>query len=165
MTQLSGARAAAQLAQAVMLRLHGAGRTDLLAGEFAAPPGREQAELCTGHRRPRRRKLRPAPCGMGPARRGPRPAAPARRLSIVQPDPDTHVWRNPEAPPALNRLVLRATVEPPVPQIVWLVDGKPVATAAPDTPLLWPMSPGHHRFQIRLPLEEGVSRPVAVLVE
>ncbi len=48
MTQLSGARAAAQLAQAVMLRLHGAGRADLVAGEFAAPPGREQAELCTG---------------------------------------------------------------------------------------------------------------------
>ena len=52
MTRLSGARAAAGLAQSVMLRLHGAGRADLTAGEFAAPPGRVQAELCTDTGRP-----------------------------------------------------------------------------------------------------------------
>jgi penicillin-binding protein 1C len=75
------------------------------------------------------------------------------------------VWRNPEAPAALNRLVLRATADPPVPQIVWLVDGKPVATASPDAPLLWVMTPGHHKFQVRLPLEVGASRPIAVVVE
>ncbi len=165
MTQLSGGRAAAQLAQSIMLRLHGLGRSDLVAGEFAAPPGREQAELCTGTG---------ARAGPGCDQRlaewvrpgASRPAPPAApRLSIVQPDPDTHVWRNPEAPAALNRLVLRATAEPPVPQIVWLVDGQPVATGAPDAPLLWTMTPGHHRFQVRLPLEGGVSRPVAVVVE
>ena len=164
MTRLSGARAAAGLAQAIMLRLHGVSRSDLLAGEFPAPPGREQAELCTDTG---------APAGRGCDQRlvewvrpGAAPTPPVeRRLSIVQPDPDTHVWRNPEAPAALDRLVLRATVEPPVPQIVWLVDGNPVATAPPDAPLLWPMTPGHHRFQIRLPLEAGVSRPVSVLVE
>ena len=165
MTQLSGGRAAAQLAQSIMLRLHGLGRSDLLAGEFAAPPGREQAELCTGTG---------ARAGPGcdqrlaewvqPGTTHPAPS-PAPRLYIVQPDPDTHVWRNPEAPPSLNRLVLRATAEPAVPQIVWLVDGKPVATTTPDTPLLWTMTPGRHRFQVRLPLEGGVSRPVAVVVE
>ena len=166
MTQLSGGRAAAQLAQTIMLRLHGVGRSDLLAGDFAAPPGREQAELCTGTG---------ARAGPGCDQRlaewvhpdaAPRPAPPAApHLSIVQPDPDTHVWRNPEAPAALNRLVLRATAEPAVPQIVWLVDGQPVATASPDAPLLWTMTPGHHRFQVRLPLAEGVSRPIAVVVE
>ncbi len=148
-----------------MLRLHGAGRSDLLAGEFAAPPGREQAELCTGT------GVRAGPaCDQRLAEwvrpgASPPPPPPAPRLSIVQPDPDTHVWRNPEAPAALNRLLLRATAEPPVPQIVWLVDGKPVATMAPDMPLLWTMTPGHHRFQVRLPLADGVSRPVAVVVE
>ena len=164
MTRLSGGRAAAELAQGIMLRLHGLGRSDLLAGEFAAPPGREQAELCTDTGAPAGR-----PCGERLAEwvlpgAPPAPAA-ARRLSIVQPDPDTHVWRNPEAPASLNRLVLRATVEPPAPQIVWLVDGKPVATAAPDAPLFWPMTPGHHSFQVRLPLEAGASRPVAIVVE
>ncbi len=165
MTDLTGGRAAANLAQAIMLRLHGLGRSDLVAGEFAAPPGRVQAELCTGT------GVRAGPACDQRLAEWVRPgavrpvAAVTPHLSIVQPDPDTHVWRNPEAPPALNRLVLRATADPPVPQIVWLVDGKPVATAAPDVPLLWVMTPGHHKFQVRLPLEAGVSRPIAVVVE
>jgi penicillin-binding protein 1C len=99
------------------------------------------------------------------------PAAPARavttaaHLAIVQPDPDSHVWRNPESPPGLNRLVLRATAGKDVQQIVWLVDGRPVAVSAPDAPLYWTMVPGRHRFQVRLPLQEEVSRAVAVVVE
>jgi penicillin-binding protein 1C len=165
MTQLSGARAAAQLAQAILLRLHGSGRSDLLAGEFAAPPGREQAELCTETGAPASRGcgqrlaewVRPGAAAVGVS------AAP--RLAIVQPDPDTHVWRNPEVPAALDRLVLRASVVPHVPQVVWLVDGNPVATASPDAPLFWPMTPGRHRFQLRLPFEAELSRPVSVVVE
>ena len=165
MSGLSGARAAAQLGQAIMLHLHGGGRADLWAGDFPAPPGREQAELCTGTG---------APASDGCDQRlaewvRPGVAAPeataAPRLSIVSPDPDTHVWRNPEAPASLNRLLFRAAVEPPVPQIVWMVDGQPVATAPPGVPFVWTMTPGHHRVQVRLPLQEGASRPVAVVVE
>jgi penicillin-binding protein 1C len=52
-----------------------------------------------------------------------------------------------------------------VPQIVWLLDGDPVAVAAPDAPFYWPMTPGRHRFQVRLPLRDVVSRPLAVVVE
>ena len=165
MTDLSGGRAAAHLAQTIMLRLAGLGRSDLVAGDFAAPPGLEQAELCTGT------GLRAGPACDQRLAEWVRPGAAVPvppvtpHLSIVQPDPDTHVWRNPEAPPALNRLVLRATTEPPVPQIVWLVDGKPFATAAPDAPLLWPMTPGRHKFQVRMPLQGEVSRPIAVVVE
>jgi penicillin-binding protein 1C len=159
MRQLSGGRAAAQLAQQVMLRLHGALRTDLVAGDFAAPAGRHPAELCpdaacTEHLTefvdpgtPLHPHTAPVP------------------LAIVQPDPDSHVWRNPEVPPALNRLVLRATAPPQVRQIVWLVDGKPVAVGAPDTPLYWTMVPGRHRFQVRLPLQDDASRPLAIVVE
>ena len=167
MRALSGGRAAAQLAQAVMLRLHGAGRGDLVAGDFAAPPGREEAEICTatgiaaGAACPQRLAewLRPGVA---------QPVAEARpetRLSIVQPDPDTHVWRNPDTPPALDRLVLRASVEPKAAQIVWLLDGKPIAVAAPDAPLYWQMSPGRHRFQIRLPLQDDASKAISVVVE
>ena len=164
MAGLSGARAAAQLAQAVMLHLHGLGRADLVAGDFPAPPGREEAELCTGTG---------APAGPACDQRLAEWVRPGRtlatvvepRLSIVSPEPDTHVWRNPEAPAALNRLVLRAAAEPPVAQIVWLVDGQPVATAPPGMPFTWTMTPGHHRFQVRLPLQAGASRPLAVVVE
>ena len=159
MMQLSGARAAAELAQAVMLRLHGANRTDLVAGEFAAPAGRRAEELCPDAACSE--KLTEWVDPAAPAR----PVAAAAGLAIVQPDPDSHVWRNPESPPGLNRLVLRATAGPGVQQIVWLVDGRPVAVAAPDAPLYWTMVPGRHRFQVRLPLQDDASRPVAVVVE
>ena len=65
----------------------------------------------------------------------------------------------------LNKLVLRATVEPAVPQILWLVDGQPAKLASPEEPFHWTLLPGQHRFQIRLPLEPATSRPVRVVVE
>jgi penicillin-binding protein 1C len=159
MTRLSGARAASSLAQAVMLHLHGALRSDFLAGDLAAPEGRHETELC------------PDPActqhlteWVDPTDR-PHPDSNTPRLAIVQPDPDSHVWRNPESPPALNRLVLRANAASQIRQIVWLVDGQPVAVAPPDAPLYWTMVPGRHRFQVRLPLQEDASRPVTVVVE
>jgi penicillin-binding protein 1C len=165
MTELSGGRAAARLAQAVMLQLHGVGRSDLLAGDLPAPPGREQAELCTGTGRSARPAcperlaewVRPGP--------GPMRALAQTRLSIIQPDANTHLWRNPEVPAALDRLVLRADVVPKAAQIVWLLDGRPIALAASDAPFYWPMTPGRHRFQIRLPLQDEGSKVLAVVVE
>jgi penicillin-binding protein 1C len=64
-----------------------------------------------------------------------------------------------------NRLALKAQVEPRVPQVVWYVDGEPFAVTDPDLPVFWPMSPGVHRFQLKLPLSEGASRPVRIVVE
>ncbi len=87
------------------------------------------------------------------------------RLTVAAPEQNARIWRNPDAPPAANRLVLKAHVEPRVPQIVWYVDGEPFAVTDPDIPVSWPMKPGLHRFQIRLPLEAGASRPVRVVVE
>ena len=164
MTRLSGARAAGGLAQEVMLRLHGVNRTELLAGELPAPPGRVQAEVCTqtgrldgtgcGGRLPEWVRAGSVP-----------PPPPATRLAIVRPDTDTHVWRNPDLPGPLNRMVLRAAVEPAVPQVAWLVDGQVVSVGPPDAPLVWTMVPGRHRFQVRLPLQGDASRPVTVVVE
>jgi penicillin-binding protein 1C len=162
MAGLSGARAAARLAQTVLLDLHGAGRTDLLASAFDAPAGRGASELCTGTGRPGACSqhltewVRPGAAA---------PPAPVPHLAITEPQPDAHVWRNPDAPPALQRLALRATVVPPVEQVVWLVDGEPAAVAHPDQPFLWPMRPGLHRFQVRLPLQDAASRQVRVVVE
>jgi penicillin-binding protein 1C len=65
----------------------------------------------------------------------------------------------------MNRLVLRASVVPAVPQIVWRVDGEDIAVADPAAPLYWVAVPGVHRFQIRLPLQAGASRVVRVVVE
>jgi penicillin-binding protein 1C len=165
MTELSGGRAAAGLAQAVMLRLHGTGRSDLLAGDFAAPPGLQQTELCTGTGAPASTACAERLAEWVRPGHAVAAASPGTRLSIVQPDPDTHVWRNPDTPPSLNRLVLRAEVEPKVQQIVWLLDGKPIATASPDVPLTWTMTPGRHRFQVRLPLQDDASKVLNLVVE
>ncbi len=162
MAGLGGARGAARLAQAVMLDLHGAGRTDLRAGGFPLPAGGAATELCTA-------TGRPGPCSqtltewVGPGAASAAPPGP--HLAITEPQPDAHVWRNPDAPPALQRLMLRASVSPPVAQVVWLVDGEPALVAHPDQPFLWPMRPGQHRFQVRLPLAGAASRQVRVTVE
>jgi len=87
------------------------------------------------------------------------------QLAILSPAPETRVWRNPEQPPGMDRLALRAQVSPNVRQIVWLVDGEDYALADPASPLYWPLRPGAHRFQIRMPLQGRVSRAVRIVVE
>ena len=86
-------------------------------------------------------------------------------LSIATPEDNSHLWRNPETPPALDRLALKAVVEPHVAQVVWYVDGEPFAVTDPDKPVLWPIKPGAHRFQLRLPAQDAPSAAVHVVVE
>ena len=164
MAQVSGARAAAALVQSVLLGLHGIGRADLQAGDFAAPPNRNSAELCarTGQRRACQNR-QPEFIAAG-ATASPVSDAPGR-LAIVQPPTGTHFWRNPDLPTRLNKLALHASVTQGVQQITWLVDGTPAETTAPDQPFLWPMSPGRHSFQIRLPLATDISAPVTLTVD
>jgi penicillin-binding protein 1C len=89
----------------------------------------------------------------------------AIRLTIAAPADNSHFWRNPETPPALDRLPLKAVVEPHVPQIVWYVDDEPFAISDPDMAVLWPIRPGAHRFQLRLPLQDTASATARVVVE
>ena len=162
MTRLSGAQSAADLAQAVLLRLHGVTRGDLTAGDLPAPANQGPVELCTtgaaracGSRLTESLPLRPAAA-----------AAPqdGKLLSVISPAPDTQVWLNPEVPPEMNRLALRARVAPGIEQIVWQVDGEDYAIADPAAPLYWPLVRGMHRFRVRLPLQRGASAAVRVLV-
>jgi penicillin-binding protein 1C len=87
------------------------------------------------------------------------------RLSVVTPEGGSRIWRNPESPPAADRLVLRAKTIPHVPQIVWFVDGEPFALSDPDAPVTWKLHVGLHHFQIGLPLRPERSRPVSLVVE
>ncbi len=137
MAQISGARSAARLVQSVLLRLHGLNRSDLLAGDLA-PIEAEQREAV-------------------------RAVAPL--LRIVQPSSGSRIWRNPELPPVMDRLALRASVPEGVRQVTWLVDGAPLATAAADAPVSWQLSPGEHRIQLRLPLAPVTSAPVLITVQ
>ena len=166
MTGLSGALSAAGLAQAILLDLHGATRGDFMAGDFAPPPDSAPVELC-------------AATGLAAVPGCPSrlteflPASPTARpnedqpvrLSIISPVTQTHVWRNPDSPPAMNRLVLRAQATPPVSQVVWQVDGRDIAVTDPAKPFAWPLVAGKHRFQLRLPLQPGRSPIVTVVVQ
>ena len=87
------------------------------------------------------------------------------RLAVVSPENNSHLWRNPELPAGLSRIALKAVVDPPVPQIVWYVDGEPFAVSDPDKPVYWPVLPGEHRFQIRLPFRGEASQAARIVVD
>jgi penicillin-binding protein 1C len=167
MTRLSGGLSAADLAQAVLLHLHNVTRGDLTADDFVPPHDGRAVELCTESG-----DIATSACptrmteflAAGASARAILPDENAL-LSIVSPAPNTRVWRNPEVPATMDRLALRARVSPKVRQIVWLVDGEPFAVADSDVPLYWPVAPGVHLFQIRLPLQGGRSRAVRVTIE
>jgi penicillin-binding protein 1C len=165
MAGLGGASTAAGIVRAILLGLHGTRPGDLADTSFATPDGSAPAPVCAGPDA--------GPCDrtlteLVPPETTTKPTAqvtPPVLLSIVTPTPDSRIWRNPESPPLLNQLLLRAQTQPHVQQVVWYVDGTPFALGDPDSRVAWPLTPGEHRFQIGLPLRPERSRPVRVVVE
>ncbi|MBE9607069.1 transglycosylase domain-containing protein [Acetobacteraceae bacterium H6797] len=177
MSGLTGANAAGPLVQSILLALHENTPGLLTDGHFPPPEGYAPAALCARDGRPDDGRCGqtitewvkpgtlPAPAEPAPILASASAEAPAPRLSISTPENNARLWRNPELPPALNRLPLRAAASPGVTQVVWLVDGEPFAVSAPGETVYWPMQPGTHRFQLRLPYEQGLSRPVRIVIE
>ena len=62
-------------------------------------------------------------------------------------------------------LELRAVVEPAVEQLVWYVDGRPFRTVDAPFETRWPLEPGEHSFQARLPWGDVRSAAVRVRVD
>ena len=192
MRGLTGGRAPAALARAILSHLHRSRPGDLREGEFPPPDGYLPVEICLHSARPPNRcaqtlrewvppgLLADLPSPSAPLLRGEGSKIPggeesggARGLgdetpveiAIVAPEQNARLWRNLEAPAAVNRLALKATAKGPVSQIVWYVDDQPFGVADADKPLYWPLQKGAHRFQVRLPYREERSRPVRVVVE
>ncbi len=192
MKGVGGATAPARIAHALLNAIHGVKPGDIDGGRFPAPPGRVAVDICatsgkvsTGHcgqtltewvkpaemPPPAEAIETPAPMLRGWAREeGYRvadavPASGDVRLIVSTPENNSRIWSNPEQPASLNRLTLKARVEPRVEQIVWYVDGEPFAITDPDRAVYWPMRPGAHRIQARLPLRAGASKAVHVTIE
>ncbi|MBX3525433.1 MAG: transglycosylase domain-containing protein [Rhodoblastus sp.] len=192
MKGVGGATAPARIAHALLDAIHRVKPGDITAGRFPPPPGRVAVDICatsgkvstgacgqtlTEWVRPDEMPAKaeavetPAPILRGWAREeGYRIAEPAAttdnvRLIVSTPENNSRIWSNPEQPALLNRLTLKARVEPRVEQIVWYVDGEPFAITDPDKPVYWPMRPGSHRIQARLPLRLGASKAVHVMIE
>jgi penicillin-binding protein 1C len=182
MTQLSGASSSARLAHAVLTHIHGVRPGDLAEDLFPAPQARVPVEMClTGGRnngacgetlvewvKPDEAPppaLRVAAPSAAPVPEPARAAPEAVTLVIATPEHNTHIWRNLEQPAGSNKLALQASASAPVEQIVWYVDGQPFALGEPGKPTFWPLQPGVHRFQARMPLQPGASKIVKVTIE
>jgi penicillin-binding protein 1C len=174
MRGLAGANSAARLAHAMLTRLHGAKPGEMTPETFAPPPGRIAVDLCradAGAACPQalREWVKPDEIAATSGAAAPAPVdgavSEASALVIATPEHNTHVWRNPEQPPGMNRLALKLANGGRDVQVVWLVDGEPVAMAQGDESVFWTMTPGAHRIQARLALAPLASRPVRVTVE
>ena len=86
-------------------------------------------------------------------------------LRITSPENGTTLLRDPETPVGLETLALRAVIDPPSAQVVWYVDGRPFEVADRPYATRWPIAPGDHVFQVKLPYSTLASSPVRVRVQ
>jgi penicillin-binding protein 1C len=96
------------------------------------------------------------------------PPPPARwppALRILAPQTGVRVARDPESPADAATLALRVVVDPRAEQVVWYVDGAPWQVVAYPYTTRWPLAPGEHTFQARLPWTTVGSTPVRVFVQ
>jgi hypothetical protein len=56
-------------------------------------------------------------------------------------------------------------VDPPTAQVVWYVDGKPYEVADYPYTARWPLRPGDHVIQARLPVSGAASGLVRVTIQ
>lgn len=96
---------------------------------------------------------------------GGRGAAGETTIEILSPEPGLRLLFDPETPRERNTLALAAVVEPPAEQLVWYVDGVPFATVDRPYTARWPLSPGEHRIEARVPFTPARARPVRIVVE
>lgn len=90
---------------------------------------------------------------------------PAVRVSFTSPSDGLRLLRDPETPAGNATLSLAAVVDPPGEEVVFYVDGVPFATVAPPYKTRWPLAPGEHIFEARVPRARATAPRVRVLVQ
>ena len=86
------------------------------------------------------------------------------RITITAPQDGMRVVRDPETPAQLATLTLSVDVDRGVDQVLWTVDGEPFALVQAPFSTRWPMSPGEHVFEARVPYHDSSSGPVRVVL-
>lgn len=89
---------------------------------------------------------------------------PDPELTIVTPCKDMRLMADPETPRDQATIALEASVTPPAPQVVWYLDGEPLAIADYPYTTRWKITPGEHILQVGLPYAPVRSAPVKVRV-
>jgi len=176
MERLSGFGAAASVVRAVLLDVH-ADQADGLADiGFPAPAGWTSVPICAASG-----KVAGAGCALSFAesfRPGTAPTLPCTlhsetggtaladsepRVRIVSPTDGLNVLPDPEAPAGQATLALEAEVEGSPPQILWTVDGEPLALVDAPFTARWPVTPGLHRIEAQIPYTPVRSGAVRVI--
>ncbi len=108
--------------------------------------------------------LEVAPRQQSPLCPGDAPEGPVR-VSIREPRDRSRYLFDPDTPKEFSTLRLSARVNPVDEEIVWIVDGEPVARVGYPFEVHWPLSPGTHTISAAMAHQQGQSRPVTVFVE
>ena len=74
-------------------------------------------------------------------------------FDLFSPRDGDHLMRDPEAPDGMGTVLLAAAVSPPVEQLVWYVDGEPWKVVEAPYTARWPVQPGQHVLEARLPFD------------
>jgi penicillin-binding protein 1C len=100
------------------------------------------------------------------AHRGPLQLRGARatRLRVSAPEAGAVLLADPEMPPGSATIALQAEADPPAPELTWYVDGRPWRIAGYPYTVRWPIAPGAHTFQVRIPGQQDASAPIRVSV-
>jgi penicillin-binding protein 1C len=169
MRDVTGAGSAAELARAIMLDLHG-DTTGAAALAFPDPPGYRLNAVCSESDGDASGN-----CGAdalpewtrASEKRDADPVQPsdAAQIAILSPRDEMRVIRNPELPAGLASLPLKAAVDPAQSQVTWYVDGKPFVVSAAGEIARWPLQPGRHTFEARIPYRGIASKPVTIEVQ
>jgi penicillin-binding protein 1C len=164
MRDVTGAGSAAELARAIMLDLHG-DVPDVAALGFPAPPnyrlGSEKLPEWTSGKD----AVKPAAVDPATLAELTPPDQDAGTVTVLSPRNNMRVIRNPELPVDLASLPLKAAVPAGATQVVWVVDGKPFLVAPAETVVRWPLQPGFHTFEAKVPYRGLSSGPVTIAVE
>jgi len=89
----------------------------------------------------------------------------ARRVAIREPLPHSRYLYDPDTPRELSTVRFAAQVTPATEEIVWLVDGTPVAKVGYPHELRWPLSPGTHQIRAAMARSAEQSAPVTVVID
>jgi penicillin-binding protein 1C len=109
------------------------------------------------------RGLEPPPAGLGGASPRQLEAGATPSIAITSPTDGDRILRDPEIPAELATLTLSVEVDRAVDQVLWTVDGEPFALVQAPFTTRWPIVPGEHVFEARVPYHGARSGPVRVV--
>lgn len=111
----------------------------------------------------RRQHLEVAPTAFSPLCPSDSPAAAS--IAISEPSRGARFLFDPDTPASLSTVRLAASVRPANEDVVWVVDGAPVAQVGFPHEVRWPLTPGRHTVRAVVARTGLASAPVTVVVE